>query len=406
MASEPDIRLVGADTAGDAGSGPIIKVPVRNLAGCEGVIAKEVTTPNGVVILPAGVDITLFEASLGVMIDKMESFGITYVYLHAPQQLSDGDIDEIIAKVYTDGDSLISKDKARDVVKGVDALFHNVSQEDASPEIVRSLAGMGHELTEDLLRNPSVAFSLGKVKDADEYTFVHSFNVAVLSGYLANRLRPGNRDFLEKIVFGSLLHDMGKAKIPLEILNKPGPLDKAELNEMQRHPTMGVTLALQSGVSDPDILAIIGGHHEKWSGLGYPKRRSGLEIPEMARIAAVADVFDALTAKRVYKNAMSSRNAITLILKDAGVHFDAKVARELLVSLGLYPPGSIVALSDGRIGIVVSGGGKDLVRPIVILKNPGKDPSAPPVFIDLKNAGDLCIAQYLGHGDKREIGYA
>ena len=394
------------NVTGDAGSGPIIKVPLRNLAGCEGVIAKDVTTPKGVVILPAGVDISLFDASLGIMIDKMESYGITHVFLHTPQQLSDGDIDKIIEKVYTDGDSLISKDKARDVVKGVDALFHSAAQEDANPEIVRSLAGMGHDLTEDLLRNPSVAFSLGKVKDADEYTFVHSFNVAVLCGYLANRLHNGDRDFLEKIVFGALLHDMGKARIAPAILNKPGPLEPGELQEMQRHPTLGVALALQSGVSDPDIIAIIGGHHEKWSGKGYPKKRHGAEIPEMARIAAVADVFDALTAKRVYKNPMSSRNAITLILKDSGTHFDAKVARELLVSLGLYPPGSIVALSDGRIGIVVSGGGKDLVRPIVILKNQDKDPNAPPVFVDLKNAGALCIAQYLGHGDKRDIGYA
>ncbi len=384
--------------------GVVIKVPVRMLAECEGIVAREVVSSSGLVILPAGVDVSLFESSIGMLIDKMESHGIQWVYLHAPQHLSTQEIDEIIEKVYTDENDLISKEKAKDVIKEVDTLFHNIQDEEIHPEMLMSLSNMGLDLTEDLLRNPSVAFSLGKVHEADEYTFVHSFNVSILTGYLANRLHPGNRDFLQKVVLGSLLHDVGKARIPADILNKPGPLSKSEFREMQRHPSLGVSLALQSGVTDKDIIAVIGGHHEKWSGLGYPKGRKGLDIPEAARIAAVADVFDALTAKRVYKSPMSSRNAITIILKDAGVHFDAKVARELLVSLGLYPPGSIVSLSDGRIGIVVSGGGKDLVRPVVMLKEKKKQ-DEPPTFIDLKSAGDLCIAQYLGHGDKRDLGY-
>jgi HD-GYP domain-containing protein (c-di-GMP phosphodiesterase class II) len=196
---------------------------------------------------------------------------------------------------------------------------------------------------------------------------------------------------------------MGKAKIPLDILHKPGPLTAAEFDVMKKHPNFGVAMALKTGVHDPVIREVIGGHHEKWSGKGYPKGSKGLDIPEPARISAVADVFDALTAKRVYKNSMSSRNAITMILKDSGAHFDAKVARELLVSLGLYPPGSIVALSDGRVGFVVSGGGKDLVRPIILIKN--EKESEVPEFIDLKDEQNVCIAQYIGHSEKRDLGY-
>lgn len=381
----------------------MVRVAVEDLGDCEGIIAKEIVAPNGVVILPAGVDITLFEASLGILTKKMKDYGITHVFLHAPQQLSENDIEEVISRIYTDGDELISKETAKAVIQEVDTLYHSFGEDDIKPEIITSLSNVGHDLTDELLRNPSIAFSLGKVKDADQYTFIHSFNVAVISGYLANRLHPGDKDFVEKVVFGGLLHDMGKAKIPLDVLNKPGALSAAEFQVMQRHPTLGVTLALQSGVSDPVILAVIGGHHEKWSGKGYPKKRKGLEIPESARIAAVADVFDALTAKRSYKDPMSARNAITLILKDAGIHFDAKVARELLVSIGLYPPGSIVGLSDGRNGIVVSGGGKDLVRPVVLINGLSKKTDAPPEFVDLKSSGNLCIAKYLGHGEKREI---
>jgi HD-GYP domain-containing protein (c-di-GMP phosphodiesterase class II) len=374
----------------------------------EGVIAREVVGIGGVVILPAGVDISLFDASLGMIIKKMQTHGITHVYLHAPQQLSENDIEEIVSRVYADQGTIISKEKAKTVILEVDSLYNNFKDDKIKPEVVASLANMGHDLTGDLLRNPSIAFSLGKVRDADEYTFIHSFNVALLSGYLASRMHPGDSGYVEKIVLGALLHDMGKAKIPPEVLNKPGPLDTREFQIMQRHPMLGLTLALQSGIADQDILAVIGGHHEKWSGKGYPKKRKGLEIPEAARIAAVADVFDALTAKRVYKSPMSSRNAITIILKDAGIHFDTKVARELLVGLGLYPPGSIVRLSDGRCGIVVSGGGKDLVRPVVLLQKQkkraaGATDSDAPEFVDLKNSGDVCIVQYLGHGDKRDI---
>ncbi|MDR1965723.1 MAG: HD-GYP domain-containing protein [Synergistaceae bacterium] len=401
-------ELIVTETQETEGSNRhVVKVPVDMLVNSTGVIARDVKTKKGAVILPAGVDIALFETSMSTIANRMEKEGISHVYLEVPQQLSDSEINQIIERVYSDGSELISKEKAADVIKGLGSMFQNIREDDISSEITTSATNMSADLTEDLIRNPQVAFSLGKVQDADEYTFVHSFNVAVLTGYLANRLRSGERDFLQRVIMGSLLHDMGKAKISLDILNKPGPLTGPEFAEMKRHPNLGISMALKSGVTDPVIIEIIGGHHEKWSGRGYPKGLKGPDIPETARIAAVADVFDALTAKRVYKSSMSSRNAITIILKDSGAHFDPKVARELLVSLGLYPPGSIVALSDGRIGIVISGGGKDLVRPIVLLQGNGKDQkkSDVPDFLDLKSAPDICIAQFLGHGEKRDLGY-
>jgi HD-GYP domain-containing protein (c-di-GMP phosphodiesterase class II) len=390
--------------------GPVsatIQVPVDQLYQSHGIVARDVRTRRGAVLLPAGVDISLFEASLKKIIDQMKREGIEYVHLNVLQEISDSDINEIIEKVYSGGTEIISKEKAATVIKGVGSMFQTVREGDITAEMTNAISNMSSDLTQDLVKNPQVAFSLGKVQEADEYTFVHSFNVAVLSGYLANRMHPGDRDFLQRVVMGGLLHDMGKARIPIEILHKPGPLTPEEFGEMKKHPSFGVFMAMKTGVKDQVILDVIGGHHEKWSGKGYPKGRAGTEIPEAARISAVADVFDALTAKRVYKNSMSSRNAITIILKDSGVHFDAKIARELLVSLGLYPPGSIVALSDGRVGYVVSGGGKDLVRPVILIKSAavrGENPDIPE-FIDLKTARNVGITQYLGHCDKRDVGY-
>jgi HD-GYP domain-containing protein (c-di-GMP phosphodiesterase class II) len=396
------------DPEAEEQNGARIKVSIHELAKSSGIVASDVKTKKGAVLLPAGVDISLFARSMNTIVKQMEQEGIDSVYLNMRSQISESEINKIIEKVYTDGSELISKEKTATVIKGVGNMFQNIRDDDITAEMTSSIANMSTDLTEDLVRNPQVAFSLGKVQEADEYTFVHSFNVAVLTGYLTNRLHNSDRDYLQRVVMGGLLHDMGKAKIPLEILHKPGPLSPAEFDEMKRHPNFGVAMALKTGVKDPVILDVIGGHHEKWSGKGYPKGSKGMDIPEAARISAVADVFDALTAKRVYKSSMSSRNAITIILKDSGVHFDSKIARELLVSLGLYPPGSIVALSDGRVGFVVSGGGTDLVRPVVLIqdeKNGGKD-SDIPVFIDLKTTRDICITRYIGHGEKRDIGYS
>ncbi|MDR1482367.1 MAG: HD-GYP domain-containing protein [Synergistaceae bacterium] len=385
----------------------IVKVPVQMLGDSSGIVAADVMTDNGAMILPAGVDITFFESNIEDLIKKMEAHGISHVLIQETQQLSDEDLEEIIENVYSAGETLISKEKASDIVKGIDTLFHSISENEISPEMINSVVNMGSDITEDILKQPSVAFSLGRVREADEYTFVHSFNVAVLAGFLASKLFFDRKDFIQKVITGGLLHDMGKAKISPAVLNKPGALDQNEFKEMKRHPVLGMMLAMNSGVRDEEILAVIGCHHEKWSGKGYPMGRRGMDIPLSARITAVADVFDALTAKRVYKNPMSSRNAISIILKDAGVHFDVSIARELLVSLGLYPPGSIVGLSDGRTGIVVSGSGKDLIRPVVMIKHLQKnDGMNAPTFIDLKTAGDLRILSYLGHAEKRELGYS
>lgn len=385
----------------------VLSIPVDMLSVYEGVVSSDIVGKDGAIILPAGVDLSLLESSIGTIITRIKAQGIEEIRIRARPQFSEQDIEEIFEKVYTDDKALISKEQARDVVKQVDVLFGAVRKQEFEPEMIAPLANMGSSLTEEILRNPSVALSLGKVHDADEYTFVHSFNVAVLTGYLANRLHPSDRDYVHRIVIGSLLHDIGKAQIPIGILNKPGPLDPDEFTEMKKHPMLGVDMAIRGGMSDEDVLEVIGGHHEKWSGKGYPYGRKGLEISEAARLAAVADVFDALTAKRVYKRPMSSREALTLIMKDAGGHFDTRIARELLVSLGLYPPGSIVSLSDGSVGLVVSGGGKDLVRPVLMLKESKTkklEGNSAPVFIDLKAAQDLCIVQYLGHGDKRDLG--
>jgi HD-GYP domain-containing protein (c-di-GMP phosphodiesterase class II) len=137
---------------------------------------------------------------------------------------------------------------------------------------------------------------------------------------------------------------------------------------MKTHPVYGEELAINNGINDIRILSVIRGHHERFGGSGYPDNFSKDQIRMEAKIAAVADVFDALTARRVYKEPMESSQAISMMIGPMGEHFDPQVVRVLLVSIGLYPPGTAVELSDGSLGVVVGARGSDLLRPEVLLQ--------------------------------------
>lgn len=379
------------------------RVPAADLQKYEGILAEDVRTHTGAVLLPAGVDVGLMGKSADKIVKKILQEGIEWVLIKSQAQFSPAEIGQLMEKIYGEKDNLVDRKKAIKIVDQVGALFKKVREKDFSPELVVPLINMGEGLAEEILKDPSVIVSLGKVQEYDEYTFMHSFNVAVLCGSLGSRIRPNNRPYLNKIVIGGMMHDLGKAKVPVEVLNKPAALTEDEFFIMKKHPDLGLEMALSAGVADQDILNCIIGHHEKWSGRGYPSGIAGEKIPENARICAVADVFDALTAERVYKKGMPSKNAMNIIMRDVIKHFDPMVTRELLVSLGLYPPGSIVELSDGSTGLVISGGGMDLIRPVVVLQEDAYGKKLdPPLFLNLKDT-NIHITKYLSCGDKRTL---
>ena len=381
----------------------IKRVPAAELQKYEGILAEDVRTHSGAVLLPAGVNVGLLGKSGDKIVQKIQQEGIEWVLIKSQSDFSPTEVNHLMETIYGEDAPLIDRQKAKKIIDQVDVLFERARDQDFSPELVVPLVNMGEDLAGEILKNPSVVVSLGKVQDYDEYTFTHSFNVAVVCGSLGNRIHPGDRDYLNKIVIGGMMHDLGKAKIPVAILNKPGPLTDDEFKIMKTHPDLGLEMALSSGVTDKDILSCIIGHHEKWGGRGYPNGTKGTDIPEPARICAVADVFDALTAERVYKKGMPSKNAMNIIMRDVVRHFDPAVTRELLVSLGLYPPGSIVELSDGSIALVISSGGLDLIRPVVVLQEDAYGKKFdPPQFLNLKDT-KVHITKYITSGEKRTI---
>ncbi|WP_249009143.1 HD-GYP domain-containing protein [Conexibacter sp. DBS9H8] len=214
---------------------------------------------------------------------------------------------------------------------------------------------------------PAASLALADMASADGYTFQHSIDVATVGLVVARRYwlthgwcdHQGVRRYdridsrLGELGMGLLLHDVGKLGIPRAILHKEGKLDAAEWSLMRRHPRMGVDL-LATDLLSPLVKGVVLRHHERWNGSGYPDGRAREAIHEMARIAGVADTFDAIISERVYAPARPAADGVTVIREGAGTLFDPAVVVAFCAVVPPYPPGSEVTLPDGRCAIVVS----------------------------------------------------
>lgn len=377
----------------------IFKVPVQDLISFGGIVAEDIISARGSVIIPKGTRLAMLGDSVLLLIRRLLDEGIGYVHVRRDDHMEQDALDSFIDQVIN-SNVIIDPEVASKSINEIKGLFDSIRTQQITPELLNPITEVAKELLEQILTKPKILFSVAKVHRWDEYTFVHSFNTAAISGFLAHRMAP---ESAETAVLGGLLHDLGKAQIPLEILNKPGPLTNDEFNVMKSHPVLGEKLARELGIDDQDVLAIIRSHHERWCGSGYPDGKRGEDIPLLSRIVAVADAFDAMTSERSYKQAVPFREAVNTIILDGGTHFDPKVSRLLLTSFGMYPPGSVVELSDKSIGVVVSSGGEDLLRPVVMIKvNPDGSLNDSLHLLDLKRS-DLRIRRYLGWEGKRAL---
>ena len=200
------------------------------------------------------------------------------------------------------------------------------------------------------------------LKSHDEYTYHHSISVALLSVATGQSL---GFDLRQSMNLGrsALLHDIGKQFIPASIINKRGKLTKEEFAEMMSHPSYGASNLKAKGIGGTGLLSGILFHHEKINGSGYPKGLAGNEIPISAKIVAVADVFDALTSYRSYRNPMTPTAAYEVILNEVGTSFDYSIVEAFIKKLDFYPINSALELSNGQIVYVVEN--QNALRPVV-----------------------------------------
>jgi len=212
-------------------------------------------------------------------------------------------------------------------------------------------------------RHPDALISVARLKSHDEYTYMHSVAVCALMLALARRLGLPETEVRDAGAAG-LLHDLGKAAMPLEVLNKAGALSDEEFRIIKAHPQCGWEMLKPGGTAPEPVLDVALHHHEKIDGSGYPHGLAGAAISRMAKMGAVCDVYDAITSNRPYKKAWGPAESLQRMAGWKG-HFDPDVFKAFVRSIGIYPVGALVRLESDRLAVVLDQGEASLLTPKV-----------------------------------------
>ena len=229
---------------------------------------------------------------------------------------------------------------------------------------VERLQPVVSQITDSILRNQGTLVSLCRIREGDTYTFQHSVSVCTLLVTFC-RYMEMSPEIIHEAGIGGMLHDIGKMRVPDHILNKPAKLTDPEFEIMKSHVTLGLeTLGQTPGISQM-VIQIAGEHHERFEGSGYPSQVKGKEISELGRMAAIVDVYDAITSNRIYHKGMEPPAALKKLFEWSNHHFDEELVQHFIQAIGIYPVGSLVKLASKRLAVILEQGSAGLLMPKV-----------------------------------------
>lgn len=303
------------------------------------------------------------------VIDSLLKMGVMMVYIQSGEETA-GDIEKSISpqarkqieRLHTDDRSKVelSDSVKTRVAEGIQFIYSNTE----SKELADVTNNIASNLMNAINSTDAIAVDISALKTSDEYTFKHSVDVATMSMVLAKQHGLSQKQIYEIGVAG-LLHDIGKTKIPLDILNKPARLTDEEFAVMKQHPVFGYRMIKDRDEFSNEICMAVLQHHEKMNSKGYPVGFPSDKITQYARILTIADIYDALVTERPYKSAFSQREAVEMIMSMTG-ELDLTAMKSFLESMILYPVDSIVELSNGEKAKVVKNNPHYILRPTVV----------------------------------------
>jgi putative nucleotidyltransferase with HDIG domain len=329
------------------------------------ILGKPIYNEQGKILVNANVPLT------EMMINRLHKLGISYVFIQDP--LSEG----------LEIESTISDELRIESTKKIEEAFVKFQNEElhlrwlSLEKSAPQLKGIIESLLKELKHNNDVLSLLTDVFSYDEYIFTHSLNVTMYSLAIGTNLGL-NKNQLDLLGLGALLHDVGKMIVPNRILDKPERLTDDEYELIKQHTTAGYEILREV----PNIHAVVAicalQHHERINGSGYPKGIFGNDMHLYSKIIAISDVFDAVTSNRVYRQAMLPHEGLELLYSGSDKLFDAKLVQIFRDSLSLYPTGLTVKLNDGRRGIVARQNAASTDRPIIrVIEENGFEVSIP-----------------------------